>query len=127
MRARRLLLVLLAPGCGYGLHQTAKTQLPGTTSLQTGVSQVTNQVLSAQDAAPLHLGAEVGPLRFGLSDHVDMGVGLLYGIGARVDSKFDLLPHANPLAIAPRIGTGVGSRSGQAVVMWMGGAIVSYD
>jgi hypothetical protein len=120
---------LLATGCGYGLHQTAKTQRPGTVSLQTGLSYVSNEVLSAQSSSPptLKFGGEVGPLRVGLSDHVDMGFGLFYVTGVRVDSKFNVMPRENPLAIAPRIGAGFATNSDRSTTMWMAGVIGSYD
>jgi hypothetical protein len=120
---------LLATGCGYGLHQTAKTQRPGAVSLQTGLSYVSNEVLSAQTSAlpTLHFGGEVGPLRVGLSDHADMGFGLFYVTGVRVDSKFNVMPRENALAIAPRIGAGYAANSDRATTMWMAGVIASYD
>jgi hypothetical protein len=118
---------LSSTGCGYGLHQTAKTQLPGSVSLETGVSYVTNDVLSAQSLPTYKLGAELGPLRVGLSDHVDLGVGLFYVQGLRVDSKFNVMPRASRLAIAPRIGAGYAASSDRSTAMWMAGVIGSYD
>jgi hypothetical protein len=122
--------VLCAPlvACGYGLHQTAKTQRPGAVSLQTGLSYISNENISAQQQpGPLHIGAEVGPVRVGLSDHVDVGVGFFYELGARVDAKFNVLAPSDRLAIAPRLGAGYASGSDRRTAMWMGGIIASYD
>jgi hypothetical protein len=118
---------LLATSCGYGLHQTAKTQLPGTVSLLTGLSYASNEVVSAQTSPTYGFGAELGPLRAGLSDHVDMGFGFFYVDGFRVDSKFNVMARENPLAIAPRIGAGYATSSDRSTVMWMAGVIGSYD
>lgn len=122
--------LLGAAGCGYGLHQTAKTQRPGAVSLQTGISYVSNEVISAQPEGIgpfVSLGGEVGPLRVGLSDHVDMGLGFFYVNGLRLDSKLNVMPREDRLAIAPRIGAGFASNEGRSTAMWMGGVIGSYD
>lgn len=122
--------LLGAAGCGYGLHQTAKTQRPGTVSLQTGISYVSNEVISAQPEGVgpfVSLGGDVGPLRVGLSDHMDMGLGFFYVNGLRLDSKLNVMPREDRLAIAPRIGAGFASNEGRSTAMWMGGVIGSYD
>ena len=129
MRAAALSLACAAlTGCGYGLHQTAKTQPRGAVSLQTAVTYITNANISAQqDRLPLKLGAEVGPVRVGLSDHVDVGLGFLYGTGGRLDAKFNVLSRSNRLAIAPRLGAGYAVGADRQTAMWMGGVIASYD
>jgi hypothetical protein len=123
------LTAALLAGCGFGLHETAKTQRPGSVSLLTGASYISNDTLAAQqNRALLQLGAEVGPLRVGLSEHADIGLGFFYGLGARLDAKFNVLDRSDRLAIAPRLGAGYAEGSDQrktAVVM--GGVIGSYD
>jgi hypothetical protein len=124
---------LVAPlvGCGYGLHQTAKTQAPGAVSLVQGFSYITNSTFAAQNLSGatglLQLGMDVGPLRAGLSDHVDMGIGFLYGPGVLVDSKFNVLRRSGRLALAPRLGSGFAVNGDRTTVMWMAGLIASYD
>ena len=125
---------LTAPlvGCGFGLHQTAKTQRPGSVSLAQGFSYLTNSNLAAQQSTggnPLGspLGTDLGPLRVGLSDHVDMGIGLLYGSGVLVDSKFNVLGRSNRLALAPRLGSGFAVNGDRTTAMGLAGIIASYD
>jgi hypothetical protein len=118
-------------GCGYGLHQTAKTQPPGSVSFVNGFSYITNSNLAAQDriggSSLLRIATDVGPLRAGLSDHVDMGIGFLYGPGVLVDSKFNVLQRVSRLALAPRLGSGFSVNDTRTTTVWMAGIIASYD
>lgn len=109
-----LAAVLIAAGCGFGQLQTARTTPAGMTQTTVGTTFVSSgfvngreppsvdpQVLLPFVFVPLHL-----EVRHGLTDNVDVGGRLTFGIGATVDVKVNLLPARLPLAIAVSAGVG---------------------
>lgn len=130
MRASRLLawVPVATAACGYGTFQTAKTVAPGHTTLAAGASYVSNRNDSVEGHGGLDaLAAELGPLRLGLTDHLDVGASMYLGLGARVDAKYNLLPRRARLAIAPRLGVGAARQSSWSFLMAMSGLLASYD
>jgi hypothetical protein len=116
--SRRLALACglsgLATGCGLAHLQTAKTLPSGTTRTITGGTVVTSDLDNARRVAsmpptsirpnfplPVHL-----EVRHGVSDRVDLGWRLLWGLGAAADVKVNLLPPESRAALALSGGIG---------------------
>jgi|KBSMisStandDraft_5_1062788.scaffolds.fasta_scaffold332530_2 hypothetical protein len=110
-----LAALLLAAGCGFGQLQTARTTPAGMTQTTIGTTFVSSgfvngreppnpepQVLLPFVFIPPHL-----EVRHGLTDNVDVGGRLTFGIGATGDVKVNLLPARLPVALAVSAGAGV--------------------
>lgn len=132
-RPLSLASLLALTACSYSLHETAHTLPAGASSLDLGASLLVNDQTTGRNASLASgVGAEIGPLRVGLSDHVDMGIGFLYTTGGRVDTKVDVFGPHDRFALAPRFGAGYAAESSNSdsqrkVVLWMLGLIASYD
>jgi len=113
--ARRLLYAaLLASGCGFGQLQTARTTPAGMTQATFGHTLVSSGFKNGNEPpstdatfvlpfvfVPPHL-----ELRRGLTDNVDIGARLTFGIGFTADVKVNLLPADLPLALSISAGAG---------------------
>jgi hypothetical protein len=116
--------LLALPGCSYGLFQTGHTQPPKSLGGSLGASVVFNE-LDGQGGRDFLTRLGLDPnLRFGLTDHLDVGLGAFFGEGASIDAKYDVFNPDAPLALAPRIGFGYGFQ--YDTFMAEGGAIASY-
>lgn len=108
MRRLSLLLAgaLLASGCGLGTLQTAKTTPRGTLDMTVGGGFMTNEATEARgeytaDNFPQYIG-----LRYGVTDHLDVGARLMTFTGLGADVKLNLLDHRRDLALAVQAGLG---------------------
>jgi hypothetical protein len=106
--------VVTAGGCGFGQLQTARTTPAGMTQATIGGTFVSSGFENGRkppspDPQVLFPPAYVPPhfeLRHGLTDNVDIGARLTFGIGFTGDVKVNLLPVRLPLAIAVSAGAG---------------------
>jgi hypothetical protein len=112
---------LLAGGCGFGQLQTARTTPAGMTQATIGATFVSSGFENGRqppspDPEVLIPPAFVPPhfeLRHGLTDNVDIGARLTFGIGFTGDVKVNLLPARLPLAVAVSAGAGPSVSLGQ--------------
>jgi hypothetical protein len=112
--ARLLTAALLASGCGFGQLQTARTTPPGTTQATFGHTLVSSGFENGKE--PPSIDATFVPpfvyvpphleLRRGLTENVDVGARLSFGIGFTGDVKVNLLPAALPFALSISAGAG---------------------
>jgi hypothetical protein len=117
-----LALALLSSGCGFPQLQTARTVPPGATRVTIGKTVITSDLRNGRAPPSIEPRIEeaanpiVGPLeievRRGVSDQVDIGARLLFGVGLLADVKLNLLPREWPAALA--IAGGVGGAIGPA-------------
>lgn len=118
---RLLCAALLAAGCGFGQLQTARTTPAGMTQATFGHTLVTSAFENGRDPPSLDATfvppiAYVPPhleLRRGLTDNVDIGARLSFGIGFTADVKANLLPAHWPVAIAISGGAGAAVSLGE--------------
>jgi hypothetical protein len=114
-------LAALAAGCGFGQLQTARTTPAGVTQTTVGGTFVSNAFKNGReppslDATFVPPPAYVPPhleVRHGLTDNVDVGGRLTFGIGATFDVKWNLLPGGWPVALALAAGAGGGVGLGE--------------
>jgi hypothetical protein len=130
---------LLVSGCGFGQLQTARTTPAGQTQATIGHTFVSSAFKNGRE--PPSLGATFVPppayvpphleVRRGVSDNVDIGARLTFGIGFAADVKINLLPARLPLAIAVAAGVGpavgLGERGGIYVLQVPVTLSASYD
>jgi hypothetical protein len=107
-------VALFVSGCGFGQLQTARTTPAGQTQATIGHTFVSSAFENGRDPPSLDATfvpppAYVPPhleVRHGLSDNVDIGARLAFGIGFTADVKVNLLPTRLPLALAIAAGAG---------------------
>ncbi len=111
-------------GCSYGLFQTARTEPPGTIGGHIGQTLVMNEIDDeAGRSTTTNLGVEP-EVRIGATDHLDVGLGPLFGLGLRGDVKYNFFRPTDRLALAGRVGGG--QSPWYAVYNALGGVIASY-
>jgi len=113
-------------GCGYGLHESARTLAPGHFGGGGAVTVVAN---AAGDVGKTHVrnvGLDLGMMRVGVARHVDVGFGVAYLAGGRADLKVSLLREDFPLALAVRVGVG-GAATPIALAFAYAGVLASVD
>ncbi|MEO7110261.1 MAG: hypothetical protein ABI183_07485 [Polyangiaceae bacterium] len=132
MKIARALTVVVAFvnfGCGYALFETGKTVPPHATSFATGASIVSNaaQANLIGGKAPT-IGHEMGPVRTGITDHLDVGARVFYVLGAETDAKYNFFAQGDRFALAPRLGGGFAFDGGGGhLFAALVGLITSYD
>jgi len=101
-----LLLVAAAfPGCGYGLLQSPRTTPPGDVDLTFGGTLIANT--STEEVTGLEvLPAAALQSRWGLTESLDLGVGLFNLLGASADLRWGLFARARPYALVASGGLG---------------------
>ena len=112
---------LLAASCGFGQLQTARTTPAGTTLTTAGATVVNSGFVNAREPpsvdptfvlpfvyVPPHL-----EVRRGLTDNVDIGGRLTFGIGLTGDVKVNLLPAQWRFALAVAGGAGAAVSLGE--------------
>ncbi|MBN2497217.1 MAG: hypothetical protein JXR96_21670 [Deltaproteobacteria bacterium] len=95
----------LISACGYGQMQTARTTPMGKFAFTPGLSLVVNENVDERGVCLGNVAPQNG-LRYGLSDHVDIGVSQFMFIGLLVDAKVNVLPADLDFALALRGGFG---------------------
>lgn len=123
-----LLLALgtFASGCGYGLHESARTLAPGQFGGGGAITLVANGAEQDGKVRVRTVAPDVGMMRVGVARRVDVGVGLAYFAGLRGDVKISFLPEELPIALAVRVGAG-GAGFPQALVLAYAGLLASVD
>lgn len=119
-------LAMSSAGCGYGLHESARTLAPGRFGGGGAVTVVAN---AAGDDAKTHVrnvGLDLGMMRVGVARHVDVGFGVAYLAGGRADVKLSMLHEDYPLALAVRVGVG-GAAAPIALAFAYVGVLASVD
>lgn len=120
---------ILAAGCGVGLMQTARTTPEGTLDVQVAAGYAYNHMVEERGNAFTNFPVQLG-LRYGLSDRLDLGLGMFMGAGGLADAKVNLMPADHPLAAAVQAGFGAAYDIGgsQATVLHLPvRALVSRD
>jgi len=124
LAASALFLASLTSGCAFSSFQTAHTQAPATVSGTPGLAQVFNRIDDKNGRSALtNIGAQLGG-RVGLAKQVDAGLALYLFPGIKADVKVNLLERNQRLALAPRLGGGIGGQ--RRVRMLEAGGIASY-
>ena len=85
-------LLLAAAGCttGLGQLQTARTLPPGEVRQSVSAGLDWNFMMESRGPLPGNVLLQYGT-RFGVAEHVDMGVKLFFGLGALVDAKLQVI------------------------------------
>ncbi len=126
MRVALVVLAVSLGGCGYGLMQTGHTEPAGKLGAVFGGTYLANKLSGVAGRTPeTSVGAVIAP-RFGLADHVDVGLQPWMDPGGRADVKVDVLAPDNPLAFAPRAGVGYAQGDQSHTIMGLAGGIASY-
>lgn len=128
-RALAIAMAVTNSGCGYALFETGKTVPPHATSFATGMSAVSNEAQASFIGGKLPtIGHELGPVRTGITDHLDVGARIFYVLGAEVDAKYNFFEQSARLALSPRLGGGFAA-DGRGGHLFAGlvGLITSYD
>jgi hypothetical protein len=99
-------LILTAVACtsGLGQLQTARTLPPGEVRQSISAGLDWNFMMETRGPLPGNAVLQYGA-RFGVSDSVDMGVKLFFGLGALVDAKVQVI-HRQRLAVSVLGGAG---------------------
>ncbi|HEX7600935.1 MAG TPA: hypothetical protein VF316_04990 [Polyangiaceae bacterium] len=128
MRASLVAGCVLVMGCSYGLGETPRTLPKGHVSGNTGISMVFNGSDAQRGGVGTHnLAPQLGPVRFGVAPHVDVGVATLFGLGLRADVKVSPTRPTLPFAFAVRAGGGAAvDTSNRSLAMAFAGVLASY-
>lgn len=121
-------LSLSLSACGFGLLQTAKTLPPGSAALTFGGGLVHNEIVEeVREGSGLPFAGFVDlNVRAGLAQQLDMGIGF-FGLGGRLDAKYNLVDSKERLALSPRIGTGYLAMGHSSIFTAHVGGLASYD
>lgn len=101
----RFFFVIFLSGCGMGMLQTAKTTPAGELGGALAAGYIHNEMIEVRGVGPENFSANLG-IRYGISDHMDIGATLFMGLGILPDIKYNFLPPENPLAVAVQAGFG---------------------
>ncbi len=130
MKAARLIAVAcaaaLTTGCGWGLHESARTLPPGQVSSGGAITLAANERADDGKLRVATVVPDVVPVRVGITRRVDVGVGLFYLVGLRADVKVSLLPPTSIFALAVRGGAG-GAVFPEKLVTAFAGVLASVD
>ena len=99
------LVLSLAPACGVGMLQTARTTPRGQLNTTLGLGYIHNWQVGKRGVTPYNFPPQVS-LRYGLSDRLDIGASLLFLSGLSLDAKYNFMPPDHPLALSLRGGLG---------------------
>ena len=117
---------VLTTGCGWGLHESARTLAPGQVSSGGAITLVANERADDGKLRVATVVPDVVPVRVGVARRVDVGVGLFYFVGLRADVKVSLLPPTSIFALAVRGGAG-GAVFPEKLVTAFAGVLASVD
>jgi hypothetical protein len=132
MSPARTALVLAAAallsGCGLGLLQTARTTPAGELDFSLAAGYMHNEMIEVRDFGLANLPVNFG-VRYGATDHLDVGATVFMGLGLMPDVKYNFLPPDCPLALSLQAGFGAAydEFAGAAVLHLPLRAMVSYE
>jgi len=112
-------------GCTLGPFESARTLPRGAVSVQVAPSVVINELVGDQPFL-YHIYADVG-VRIGATDHLDVGLRPLNGLGLLADVKYNFLSPESHLAVALQGGFGAATDlDGTATLPLPVRALISY-
>jgi len=81
----------LLSGCGLGMLQTAKTTPAGELDFSLAAGYLHNEMIEIRDVGLGNLPVNFG-VRYGATDHLDVGATVFMGLGVMPDVKYNFLP-----------------------------------
>jgi hypothetical protein len=107
-----LLVAALAPGCGLGLYQTARTTPRGKVDVAVAGAFQYNDLVPRRGVTPFNFPTQVN-VRVGVHDRVDLGATVLMAGGLLVDAKVNVAPPGRALALSVLAGVGAAADWGE--------------
>jgi len=132
MSPARIALILAAGlllfGCGQGLLQTAKTTPAGELDFSLAAGYLHNEMIEVRDVGLANLLVNFG-VRYGATDHLDIGATVFMGLGVMPDVKYNFLPRDCPLALSLQAGFGAAydTLAGATILHLPLRALISYE
>jgi hypothetical protein len=92
-------------GCGLGMLQTANTTPAGELDFSLAAGYMHNEMIEIRNVGLANIPVNFG-VRYGATEHLDVGATLFMGLGIMPDVKYNFLPPESPLAVSLQAGFG---------------------
>jgi hypothetical protein len=118
----------LFSGCGQGLLQTARTTPAGELDFSLAAGYLHNEMIEVRDVGLANLLVNF-QVRYGATDHLDVGATVFMGLGVMPDVKYNFFPRDCPLALSLQAGFGAARDiyAGASVLHLPLRVLVSYE